>query len=109
MRPDTQPAEHRQAVRRRPRGTVLVSLSGHADSSLTLIDVSEGGFAITSPQAFSLGIHREFTFKATTGQFLLQAKAVHCAELFPHRFLSGWVFLPGMLPKQIRQLVDAAT
>ena len=100
--------ENRQADRRPVHGPVVVTVTGYS-ASLTLIDVSVGGFAITSSEPFGDRPVREFRFTDLPGQIVVQARMIHCAKLFPERFLSGWAFLPDTSAERILKLIAATT
>ncbi len=77
-----------------------------------LFDLSLGGFAILSAQAFQRGVIHWFTFTADTGRtFQVLARAVHTFELMVgmDQFISGWEFVESNPYVLIHQFVEAVT
>ena len=70
-------------------------------TQLTLRDLSVGGFAVSAPRPFTVGITHRFLFSSEAGvEITIVAKAMHChsrpADGHP-LFVTGWQFMAGSM------------
>ena len=102
--------ESRRTVRRLPAKGVSGWIQG-LGLSVQLCDLSLGGFAIFSVEAFYIGTIHAFTFTVDGRSLSMFARAVHCSEIFlgVDHFVSGWEFSADTAVNVIRQFVEAAT
>lgn len=67
--------------------------------ALTLRDLSLGGFAVSAPRPFTVGITHRFLFTAEGGkEITIVAKAMHCHSRPVNGqplFVTGWQFMAG--------------
>jgi len=69
--------------------------------TLTLRDLSVGGFAVSAPRPFTVGITHRFLFTAEGGvEITIVAKAMHCHSRPANGqplFVTGWQFMAGSM------------
>ena len=86
-----------------PANTVTVQVQG-LDVTAKLRDLSGGGFSISCPKPFRVGMTHFFTFSTATGlSVTLVAKAMHSRAQSTDgqvAFVSGWKFMTGMWSAQ---------
>jgi hypothetical protein len=104
MPPLSEPSTASAAGRRWPRlvpdrhiSVVIPSLR----VTLTLRDLSVGGFAVSAPRPFTVGITHRFLFSTESGvEITIVAKAMHChsrpTDAHP-LFITGWQFMAGSM------------
>jgi hypothetical protein len=95
---------------RRPVGSHVNARVEPAAQSVTLRDISFGGFLLESPEPFHVDAIHQFRIATPQGwETVVTARSVHCRQADATRFLTGFTFVDPVGPEaeqRIHQLID---